>query len=190
MARPGKRGGAWYRPTPGAKPNSIPLLHGGSGGFGGIVASPASAGHGRSSVETLERGLQFFGADFAHPEDVLPAALDQPACVNQQDTPNPLPGRPGEVFVQAPPRGQHMEIEGQHRRQPPGGVCPESAARYDAKEIRVHSLSLGHVPIVDTNPRRSAERKQEKLREAKPSAASATPIPRHGTMPNAPLWNG
>ena len=38
---------------------------------------------------------------------------------------------------------------------------------YDAREIREHSLSLGHVPIIDTNPRRSAERKQEKIREAK-----------------------
>ena len=37
----------------------------------------------------------------------------------------------------------------------------------DAKEIRGHSLSLGHVPIIDPNPRRSAERKQEKIREAK-----------------------
>ena len=38
---------------------------------------------------------------------------------------------------------------------------------YDAKEIRGHSLSLGHMPTIDTNPRRSAERKQEKIREAK-----------------------
>ena len=38
---------------------------------------------------------------------------------------------------------------------------------YDAKEIRGHSLSLGHVPIIDTNPRGSAERKQEKIQEAK-----------------------
>ena len=37
----------------------------------------------------------------------------------------------------------------------------------DAREIRDHGLALGHVPIVDTNPRRSAERKQEKIREAK-----------------------
>ena len=38
---------------------------------------------------------------------------------------------------------------------------------YDAREIRDHCLALGHVPIIDTNPRRSAERKQEKIREAK-----------------------
>ena len=37
----------------------------------------------------------------------------------------------------------------------------------DARENRVHSLSLGHVPIIETDPRRSAECKQEKLREAK-----------------------
>ena len=38
---------------------------------------------------------------------------------------------------------------------------------YDAQEIRAHSLSLGYLPIIDTNPRRSAQRKQEKIREAK-----------------------
>ena len=37
---------------------------------------------------------------------------------------------------------------------------------YDAAEIRAHSASLGHVPIIDSNPRRSAERKQESRREA------------------------
>ena len=37
---------------------------------------------------------------------------------------------------------------------------------YDAREIRDHILSLGHVAIIDTNPRRSAGRKQEKAREA------------------------
>ena len=31
---------------------------------------------------------------------------------------------------------------------------------YDAPEIRAHSEALGHVPIIDVNPR-SAERKQE-----------------------------
>ena len=38
---------------------------------------------------------------------------------------------------------------------------------YDAKVIRGHSLSLGHVPIIDTKSRRSAERKPEKIRKAK-----------------------
>ena len=37
----------------------------------------------------------------------------------------------------------------------------------DAKEIRGPSLALGHVPIIDTNPRRSAERKPENRRDAK-----------------------
>lgn len=35
-------------------------------------------------------------------------------------------------------------------------------AAYDAPEIRAHSLSLGHVPIIDGNPRSDAEKKQEK----------------------------
>ena len=37
---------------------------------------------------------------------------------------------------------------------------------YDAAEVRAHSASLGHVPIIDSNPRRSAERKQASRREA------------------------
>ena len=32
---------------------------------------------------------------------------------------------------------------------------------YDVAEIRQHSQSLGHVPIIDTNPRKSAEKKAE-----------------------------
>ena len=50
------------------------------------------------------------------------------------------------------------------RRQPKYHVMDSA---YDAKENRGHSLSLGHVPIIDTNPRRLAERTQEKIREAK-----------------------
>ena len=34
-------------------------------------------------------------------------------------------------------------------------------AAYDAAEIRAHSESLGHVPIIDVNPRNSAALKQE-----------------------------
>ena len=41
---------------------------------------------------------------------------------------------------------------------------------YDAAEIRAHSASLGHVPIIDSNPRRSAERKQESRRRPPPGA--------------------
>ena len=36
----------------------------------------------------------------------------------------------------------------------------------DVVEIRAHSASLCHVPIIDNNLRRSAERKQELRREA------------------------
>ena len=39
-------------------------------------------------------------------------------------------------------------------------------AAYDAAEIRAHSESLGHVPIIDINPRRDADRKRELKREA------------------------
>ena len=45
------------------------------------------------------------------------------------------------------------------------------------QEIRAHSLSLGHVPIIDTNPRRSAQRKQEKIREAKARRSIGYPFP-------------
>ena len=37
---------------------------------------------------------------------------------------------------------------------------------YDAPEIRTHSRSLGHVPIIDVNPRTS-ERKRQLAEEAK-----------------------
>ena len=37
---------------------------------------------------------------------------------------------------------------------------------YDAPEIRAFSRKLGHVPIIDTNPRRRAELKAERKREA------------------------
>ena len=41
-------------------------------------------------------------------------------------------------------------------------------AAYDAAEIRAHSESLGHVPIIDVNPRNnSAAFKQELKQEAK-----------------------
>ena len=39
-------------------------------------------------------------------------------------------------------------------------------AAYDAAEIRAHSESLGHVPIIDVNPRRAADHMQEPKREA------------------------
>ena len=38
---------------------------------------------------------------------------------------------------------------------------------YDAPEIRAHSRALGHVPIIDVNPRRDVALKQELALEAK-----------------------
>ena len=107
------------------------------------MGSPASAGHGRSSVEVLERSLQFFGARLAHPEDELPAALDQAACVNQQDTPGPLPGRPCQIFVQAPPCGQRVQVVRQQSSQPPCGVCTETTARHGAAGEAVPERIMG-----------------------------------------------
>ena len=40
-------------------------------------------------------------------------------------------------------------------------------AAYDAAEIKAHSESLGHVPIIDVNPRNSAARKRDLQQEAK-----------------------
>ncbi|MCP4602098.1 MAG: transposase [Proteobacteria bacterium] len=40
-------------------------------------------------------------------------------------------------------------------------------AAYDCKEIREHSMSLGHVPLIDVNPRRDKELKSELKNEAK-----------------------
>lgn len=41
---------------------------------------------------------------------------------------------------------------------------------YDVPEIRSHSRSLGHVPIIDINPRRTPGLKQERAQEAKRQA--------------------
>ena len=40
-------------------------------------------------------------------------------------------------------------------------------AAYDAPEIREHSVSLGHVPIIDVNPRRNTQLKEELRQEAR-----------------------
>ena len=40
-------------------------------------------------------------------------------------------------------------------------------AAYDVEEIRKHSESLGHVPLIDRNPRRNEEAKLQKEAEAK-----------------------
>ena len=41
------------------------------------------------------------------------------------------------------------------------------AAAYDSIEIRAHSISLGHKPIIDVNPRRSVEMQEALRREKK-----------------------
>ena len=53
----------------------------------------------------------------------------------------------------------------------PGQALMDSA--YDAPEIRTHSESLGHVAIIDVDPRKAA-RKLERKTEAKRNAVSAT----------------
>ena len=68
----------------------------------------------------------------------------------------------------------------------PGQALMDSA--YDAPEIRAHSASLGHVAIIDVNPR-SAARKRELAAEAKASAALATsPASRCATVSAQP-WS-
>ena len=46
---------------------------------------------------------------------------------------------------------------------------------YDAKEIHAHSQSLGHVPIIDPNPRRNG--KAERTREHKAQRAAGLVLP-------------
>ena len=50
---------------------------------------------------------------------------------------------------------------------------------YDAAEIRAHSEALGHVAIIDENPRRDAARKQALLTEAQAQRASGYVYPAH-----------
>ena len=54
---------------------------------------------------------------------------------------------------------------------------------YDAPEIRAFSEKLGHVPIIDTNPRRRAELKWR-------SVVLVTCLPRRGATANARPWSG
>jgi len=42
---------------------------------------------------------------------------------------------------------------------------------YDAPQIHAHSRGMGHVPIVDINPRRNVERKQDLAAESKARAS-------------------
>ena len=46
---------------------------------------------------------------------------------------------------------------------------------YDAPEIKAHSRSLGHVPLIDTNPRRNAALKEELQGEARRRAVIRLP---------------
>ena len=50
---------------------------------------------------------------------------------------------------------------------------------YDAAEIRTYSEALGHVAIIDDNPRRDAARKQALLTEAQTQRASGFEYPAH-----------
>ena len=56
---------------------------------------------------------------------------------------------------------------------------------YDAVEIREHSQALGHVAIIDENPRRDAARKQALLTEAQAQRASGYVYPRGRALPGA-----
>ena len=51
---------------------------------------------------------------------------------------------------------------------------------HDAVEIRAHSASLVHVPIIDHNPRCSTERKQELRRDATARRAIGHEYPESG----------
>ena len=54
---------------------------------------------------------------------------------------------------------------------------------YDAPEIRQHSESLGHVAIIDVNPRRDATLKQDLKTEAQSAARRRPPVPRDAALP-------
>ena len=99
-----------------------------------------------------------FGAGVAHPEDELPAALDQADCVIQRDTSDPLPGRPGEVFVQAPPCGQRVQVVGQQGSQPPGGICPDTTARHGAVGEAVLERIMGSLGVAATTVGQAQDR--------------------------------
>ncbi len=48
-------------------------------------------------------------------------------------------------------------------------------AAYDAREIHEVSKRLGHIPVIDTNPRRDKELKQARNREARAQRAAGHP---------------
>ena len=61
---------------------------------------------------------------------------------------------------------------------------------YDTTEIRAFSEKLGHVAIIDVNPRRRAEMKAERSGRRWRSAVSVTCLLRRGATANAPTWSG
>ena len=62
-------------------------------------------------------------------------------------------------------------------------------AAYDAAEIRAHSEALGHVPIIDVNPRNhSAALKQQLKQEAK-ARHTAMRTPRRCATGSGPRWS-
>ena len=62
-------------------------------------------------------------------------------------------------------------------------------AAYDAAEIRVHSESLGHVPIIEVNPRNSAALKRDLQQEAKARRTSAKCTPRMCATGSGRRWS-
>ncbi len=61
---------------------------------------------------------------------------------------------------------------------------------YGAAGIEAHSRALGHVPIIDVNPRRAVARKEEKALEAKPQGWWAIARPTTSATTNAAAPNG
>ena len=59
-------------------------------------------------------------------------------------------------------------------------------AAYDAAEIRAHSESLGHVPIIDVNPRNNSATFKQELKSGGESEAHSRPTVRQGcALPGA-----
>ena len=57
-------------------------------------------------------------------------------------------------------------------------------AAYDAEQIREHSRSLGHVPLIDVNPRGDKARAEE-LRTRSPAPENRLPARRAGSLQRA-----
>ena len=61
---------------------------------------------------------------------------------------------PGEVFPQAPPCGQRVQVVGQQSRQPTGGICPETTARHGAAGEAVLERIMGSLGVAATTVER------------------------------------